>query len=372
MKDLEKQGQLGFGFMRIPQTDGKVDIEKTIPIVDRYMALGGRYFDTARGYIDGDSEIGLRECVVKRYPREQFAIANKLSDPYFETEEDLAPFFETQLAAVGVDYFDYYLIHSITAKNYKKYTACNAFDFVKSLKAQGKVRHIGFSFHDSAALLEEVLTAHPEMEFVQIQFNYEDFEDPGIQSRLVYEVCAAHNKPVIVMEPLKGGNLVKLPEEAAAVLSALNGGSQASYGLRFAASFPQVKMILSGMGSIEDVEDNTVALSGEKALSEAEQAAIGKVQEILRSQNSVKCTACAYCVKGCPMNIPIPEVFSAYNTQMRYGGWNSKMYYYGSIRGKGRASSCIECGACEDICPQHLPIREHLKAAADVFDKKKG
>ena len=370
MKELEKQGRLGFGFMRIPQTDGKVDVEKTIPIVDRYMSLGGRYFDTAHGYIDGESEIGLRECVVKRYPRERYTIANKLSDPYFETEADLAPFFESQLAAVGVEYFDYYLIHSITAKNYKKYTACNAFGFLKSLKAQGKVRHIGFSFHDSAALLEEILTAHPEMEFVQIQFNYEDFEDPGIQSRLVYEVCAAHNKPVIVMEPLKGGSLVNLPEDAAQVLDALNGGTQASYGLRFAASFPQVKMILSGMGSIEEVEDNAAALS-RGALTGEEQAAVSQVQEILRAQQTVRCTACRYCVKGCPMNIPIPEVFSAYNAQTRYGGWNSKMYYANSVRGKGRASACIECGACEDICPQHLPIREHLKAAAEVFDKKR-
>jgi len=371
MKEFEKQGQLGFGFMRIPQTEGRVDVEKTIPIVDRYMALGGRYFDTARGYIDGESEIGLRESVVKRYPRERYAIADKLSDPYFESEADLLPFFESQLEAVGVDYFDYYLIHSVTAKNYKKYTACNAFEFLKSLKAQGRVRHIGFSFHDSAALLEEILAAHPEMEFVQIQFNYEDFEDPGIQSRLVYQVCAAHNKPVIVMEPLKGGNLAKLPEEAAAVLDGLRGGSPASYALRFAASFPQVKMILSGMSSIEEVEDNSSVLSGDHALADAEKAAISKVQALLRAQQTVKCTACRYCVKGCPMNIPIPEVFSAYNAQMRYGGWNSRMYYSNSVRGKGRASACIECGACEDICPQHLPIREHLKAAAEMFDRKK-
>jgi len=371
MTEFTQQAQLGFGYLRVPMKDGKADPEASNALIDRFLEKGYTYFDTARGYMDEKSEEGLRECLVKRHPRESFCIADKLTIDYVASEADILPFFESQLEQVGVEYFDFYLIHTLMAKNYQKFLDIGAFEALKRLKAEGRVRHIGFSFHDTADLLEEILKNHPEMEFVQIQFNYEDFEDPAIQSRKLYEVCEAYGKPVIVMEPLKGGNLARLPEKAAKLLSALGGGSPASYGLRFAASFPNIKMILSGMTTLQDVDDNAAAISAGKPLTTAEFDAIGKVREILQAEQAVKCTACRYCVKGCPMNIPIPEIFSAYNTQKRYGGWNSRMYYSNSVRGKGRASACIGCGACEDICPQHLSIREHLAGAAEMFDKKK-
>ncbi len=370
LKEFDRPVQLGFGYLRVPMENGEVNLEASNALVDRFLEKGYRYFDAARGYMEEKCEFGIRESLVKRHPRDSYWLADKLTDTYIQSEADILPFFQNQLETCGVDFFDFYLIHSITAKSYEKYLRCNSFETVKALRDAGKIRHIGISYHDGPELLEQILTDHPEVEFVQIQFNYEDYDDPGIQSRKVYEVCVAHEKPVVVMEPLKGGNLTRLPEAGAKILESLGGGSQACYGLRFVAAFPQIKMILSGMAAPEQIDDNVAAIES-APLNETELAAIAAVQDILKNEQSIRCTACRYCVKGCPMNIPIPEVFSAYNAQQRYHDWNSKMYYSVSVRGKGRASACIGCGKCENICPQHLPIREHLKAAAELFDRKK-
>ena len=250
------QKNFGFGFMRLPMAGEEVDIPQTTKMVDAFLEAGFNYFDTAHGYLQGKSERALKTCLTSRYPREKYILTNKLTANFFQTEEDIRPFFESQLEACGVDYFDFYLMHAQGAGNYPHFQACHAYEVAQRLKAEGKVRHVGISFHDSAEMLETILTDHPEVEVVQIQFNYLDYEDPAAQSRRCYEVCRKHGKPVIVMEPVKGGNLVNLPEEARAVLDALHGGSPASYAIRFAAGFPGMLMVLSGMSTLQQVEDN--------------------------------------------------------------------------------------------------------------------
>lgn len=358
----------GFGCMRLPMQDGEVDYPQFCEMIDRFMEAGFTYYDTAHGYIDGKSEIAIRECLVKRYPRESFVLTDKLTHPYFEKAEDIRPFFESQLKACGVEYFDYYLIHSVTSGNYEKYQSCRAFEIVQELKAEGKVKHIGMSFHDSPEFLEKVLLDHPELDVVQIQFNYVDYDDPRVESWGCYQVCEKYHKPVIVMEPVKGGLLIDLPDEGKAVLDALQGGSYASYAIRYAASFSQVFMVLSGMSTTEQVEDNISYMKDFVPLSEAEFAAVAQVRGILKDQENIACTACRYCVEGCPKQIPIPSLFSCYNTQKRYRGWDGKGNYRWRTENRGKASECIGCGKCERICPQHLPIRELMKEVAGVFE----
>jgi len=367
--------KLGFGTMRPPMASGTladggtVDIEQFTNMVDLFLARGFCYFDTARSYIKGKNESIVREALVKRHPRESFILTDKLTTNYFEKEEDLRPLFQQQLEACGVEYFDYYLLHCVTAETYQKFLRCNAFEFLKEVKETGKARHIGFSFHDRPELLEEVLSAHPEVDVVQIQLNYIDYEDSGVQSRAVYEVCQKHGKPVIVMEPVKGGNLANLPEEAGAVLDALNGGSHASYAVRFAASHEGVAMVLSGMSSLEQMEDNLSYMENFQPLNQQEREALDKVCEIMRSQSSIPCTGCSYCVAGCPMNIAIPDLFACYNSKQRYKTWNAPFYYSVSTGGDhGKASDCIACGQCEQACPQHLPIPALMKDVAAAFE----
>ena len=254
MEKIKKN--FGFGFMRLPMKDGEIDTEETKRMVDAFLDAGFNYFDTAHGYHKEKSEIALRECLTSRYPRESYVLADKLTENYFKTEADIRPILEEQLAACGVEYFDFYLMHSQCALNYPHFKACRAYETAFALKAEGKVRHVGISFHDRAEVLEQILTEYPEIEVVQIQFNYLDYDDPAVQSRKCYEVCVKHGKPVIVMEPVKGGNLVNLPEEAKDVLDELHGGSPASYALRFAAGFPGMMMVLSGMSSMEQMRDN--------------------------------------------------------------------------------------------------------------------
>lgn len=246
--------KLGFGCMRLPMmggADGEVDKREFCRMVDTFLAEGFCYFDTAHGYLNGKSETALRECLTARYPRESYILTDKLTSFFFEKEDDILPLFEQQLEKTGVSYFDYYLLHALNGAYYEKFTRCNAFEIVKQLKEQGRVKHIGISFHDKPALLERVLDEHPEIEVVQIQFNYADYENPSIESRAVYEVCRRHQKPVIVMEPVKGGGLIQLPEEAKAVLDGVGTGSYASYAVRYAASFEGVFMVLSGMSNYE-------------------------------------------------------------------------------------------------------------------------
>jgi hypothetical protein len=361
---------LGFGCMRLPMQGEEVDYEEFSKMVDLFLENGFNYFDTAHGYVSGKSEIALRECLTKRYPRERYILTDKLTTVYFKKEEDIRPVFEEQLAACGVEYFDFYLMHAQSEEIFAKFKQCHAYEKAFELKKEGKIRHVGISFHDTAEILEQILTEYPQIEVVQIQLNYIDYEDVAVQSRKCLEVCQKFNKPVIVMEPVKGGNLVNLPAEAQAVFDALQGGSNASYAIRFAASCPQVMMVLSGMSNLEQIQDNTSFMEKFVPLNDDEREAVEKVCQILRAQNTIPCTACRYCTDGCPRKILIPDLFACMNAKKVFNDWNQD-YYYNEVYtvNNGKASACIKCGKCETICPQHLNIRELLQDVAKEFEK---
>ena len=360
----------GFGFMRLPMQDGEVDIAETNRMVDAFLDAGFNYFDTAHGYLQGKSEKALKTCLTSRYLRDRYILTDKLTENFFKTEADIRPLFESQLEDCGVDYFDFYLMHSQCSENYGHFKACRAYETAFALKEEGKVRHVGISFHGRPELLEQILTEYPAIEVVQIQFNYVDYDDPSVQSRKCYEVCRKFNKPVIVMEPVKGGNLVKLPDDARAVLDALHGGSPASYAIRFAAGFPGMLMVLSGMSTPEQVQDNISFMKDFKPLGETELAAIAKVQEIFRSKNLIPCTGCRYCTDGCPKQIAIPELFATMNAKQIHHDWHTDYYYNAVYALPGhKASDCVKCGKCESVCPQHLPIRQLLETVANEFEK---
>ena len=371
MEQMDKvKKNFGFGCMRLPMNDDQVDIAETTRMVDEFLAQGFNYFDTAHGYIGGKSELALKECLTSRYPREAYSLTDKLTDSYFKTEADIRPFFESQLEACGVDYFDFYLMHAQNADNFKKFKACRAYETAFALKAEGRIRHVGLSFHDRAEVLDQILTEYPQIEVVQIQFNYLDYDDIAVQSRKCYEVCRKHGKPVLVMEPVKGGSLVNLPEEAKKGLDDLHGGSPASYAIRFAAGFPGMMMVLSGMSDLEQMKDNLSYMRDFKPLNETELAAVNKVQEIFHKMNMIPCTACRYCVEGCPKQISIPDLFAIMNIKQLHHDWNADYYYEEVHTAPGRrASDCLKCGKCEKICPQHLPIRKLLEEVAKEFDK---
>ena len=371
MEQMDKvKKNFGFGCMRLPMNGDQVDIAETTRMVDEFLAQGFNYFDTAHGYIGGKSELALKECLTSRYPREAYSLTDKLTDSYFKTETDIRPFFESQLEACGVDYFDFYLMHAQNADNFKKFKACRAYETAFALKAEGRIRHVGLSFHDRAEVLDQILTEYPQIEVVQIQFNYLDYDDIAVQSRKCYEVCRKHGKPVLVMEPVKGGSLVNMPEEAKKVLDDLHGGSPASYAIRFAAGFPGMMMVLSGMSDLEQMKDNLSYMRDFKPLNETELAAVNKVQEIFHKMNMIPCTACRYCVEGCPKQISIPDLFAIMNIKQLHHDWNADYYYEEVHTAPGRrASDCLKCGKCEKICPQHLPIRKLLEEVAKEFDK---
>ncbi|MBQ7820932.1 MAG: aldo/keto reductase [Clostridia bacterium] len=362
--------KFGFGCMRLPLLEnGDVDYAAFNKMIDTFLDAGFNYFDTAHGYLDGKSETALRDCLAARYPRESYILTNKLSYPFFNSQEDIRPFFESQLKACGVEYFDFYLMHAQNTAFFKKYKKCRAYETAFELKREGKIKHVGLSFHDKATVLDMILNEYPEIEAVQIQFNYLDYEDPSIEARLCYEVCRKHNKPVIVMEPVKGGSLVNLPDDAKAVLDGLGNGSYASYALRYAAGFDGMEMVLSGMSNMEQLEDNIKSMGNFKPLDETELKAIEKVCSVFRGLDIIPCTACRYCVSDCPMNINIPALFSCMNSKKLYSVYNAPWYYMTMTQDNGKASDCISCGKCERACPQNIEIRKHLREIAAEFEK---
>lgn len=363
-------GNFGFGCMRLPKNaDGSVDHELFSRMIDAYMASGLNYFDTAKIYMAGQSEEALRECLVKRYPRESFVLTDKLTAACFKTAEDLPVLFETQLRSCGVEYFDFYLMHAQRRVNYPQFKEAHAYEFAAEMKRQGKAKRIGLSFHDTADFLDELLTENPFIDVVQLQFNYADYEDKKNQSRLCYEVAKKHGKPVIVMEPIRGGALLEMSDKARARLADIGNDSPASYAIRFAASFDNVFMVLSGMSNLEMVEENVAYMKDFVPLSEDEKALLLEVGAIIRNEEIIPCTACNYCTDGCPKRINIPQIFRAMNKKTRCESAYTYSYEAATKDG-GRASDCIGCAKCEKVCPQHLEIRKHLAASAKAFDKK--
>ncbi len=366
----EVKKKLGFGCMRLPMNGEEIDTLEFTKMIDYFMENGFNYFDTAHVYVNQKSEPALKECLTSRYPRDSYVLTTKLSGSLFSKQEEIRPLFQKQLKSCGVDYFDFYLMHAQDKNLYEKYKKLHAYETALELLKEGKIKHLGISFHDKAEVLEQILTEYPQIEVVQIQFNYIDYEDASVEGRKCYEVCRKFNKPIIIMEPVKGGSLVNLPKLAQEVFDELNGGSYASYAIRFAAGFEGVMMVLSGMGDMNMMTDNVSYMKDFKPLNEREQEAVAKVCTIFKNQNLIPCTACKYCIDGCPKNIAIPNLFACLNSYKTFNNWNSE-FYYNEVHtaNGGKASECIECGKCEEICPQHLEIRNLLKTVAETFEK---
>ncbi len=346
---------LGFGCMRLPMTeDNQVDYKEFCQMIDDFITAGFNYFDTAHGYLDGKSETAIRDCLVARYNREDYVLANKLSSWCFEKEEDVIPLFEKQLQLCGVDYFDIYLFHCINKDTYEKHKKLNTFDKIRKLKEQGKIKHIAMSFHDTADFLNLVLTEQPFMEAVQLQINYLDYDNPAVQSKACYDIAAKHNKKVIVMEPVKGGVLADIPSKAKDVLSVL-GGSDASLAIKYAASYPNVFMVLSGMGNTDMIQDNIAAMNNFVSFTDQQMSLFDNAREIILETRQIGCTSCNYCVSVCPKNIDIPTIFAEYNKFL------SNKATFGEIKDNiknTKITNCISCGKCEGVCSQNLKIRE--------------
>lgn len=365
--------KLGFGLMRLPLLDendkGSIDIEHTKKMVDEFIARGFTYFDTAWMYCKFRSENATKEALVDRYPRDKFTLASKLHSAFFNTLEERDTIFNEQRKKTGVDYFDYYLIHDINKESYEKYEEMDCFNWIVEKKKQGLVKKIGFSFHATADLLDTILTKHPEMEFVQLQINYLDWESDVVQSRKCYEVAVKHGKPVVVMEPVRGGRLAQVPEEVEKMFKECNPEmSMPSWAIRFAASLDNVFMVLSGMSNMEQLLDNTGYMMDFKPLSEKELEVVYKAADMIRTYNRVPCTGCAYCLDGCPAAIKIPEYFEIYNADIR--GEDGQRDKYTQLRDTAsKASDCMECGQCESICPQHIHIIDELKNLVTHFER---
>lgn len=376
--------KLGFGLMRLPtlaqgRTDPMrqfdIDLDQMKQMVDLFLERGFTYFDTAWMYCKFNSEKAAKIALVDRHPRGSFTLATKLNAGFFNTLEERDSIFNQQREKTGVEYFDYYLLHGIDAGSYPKFERLDCFNWLMEKKEQGLVRHPGFSYHDNAELLDEILTRHPEMEFVQLQINYLDWDSQWIQSRRCYEVAKKHGVPVIVMEPVKGGTLAKVPEEVEQLFQAHDpNASPASWAIRYAASLDNVMMVLSGMSNLEQMEDNLSFMEDFRPLTEEEMALCRQAAQIINAQIAVPCTGCSYCTEGCPQHIAIPQYFSLYNEDMREHleekGWTVNFSNYAALTKEfGKAGDCIGCGQCETACPQHLPIIESLKKVSAHYDR---
>ncbi len=359
--------KLGFGLMRLPKRGISIDVAQTSEMVDRFLDAGFTYFDTAHVY--AGSESAIKKALVDRHPRESYTLATKLYAPMAPTESSARKQFQTSLKRTGAGYIDYYLLHSLMEGNYKKYERMNLWGYVRDLKQQGLVRHMGFSFHGGPKLLDELLTRHPEAEFVQLQLNYADWEDTSITSRANYEVARAHDVSIVVMEPVKGGRLANPPRDVAELLREANPqASAASWAIRFAASLDGIITVLSGMSNLAQLDDNVSYMRDFKPLDEAEREVIRQVQVLLGKSSAIGCTACRYCCDGCPMQIDIPAVIAAMNLKLANGQIEQARAAYAAAigaPGAGSAADCIACGQCESACPQHLPIIKHLADAAE-------
>lgn len=368
--------KLGFGLMRLPLLDSNdqssIDIEQMKQMVDAFIEQGFTYFDTAWMYCGFSSERAVKEALINRHARDTFTLATKLHSSFIKEESDRDKVFFEQMEKTGAEYFDYYLLHAIGRDNYEKYTKLHCFEWLAEKKEQGLVKHIGFSYHDGAELLDRILCEHPEVEFVQLQINYIDWDSEGIQSRKCYEVATKHGVPVIVMEPVKGGTLANVSEPVERLFrSHAPEMSVPSWAIRFAASLDNVMVVLSGMSNMQQLLDNMGYMKEFKPLEEQEEKIIERAVSIINSGTDIPCTACNYCTDGCPMNIAIPKYFSLYNADKleEKGDWTAQEAYYDNlIKTFGKASSCIECGKCEGVCPQHLPIMKYLKNVAERFE----
>ena len=365
--------KLGFGLMRLPKIDGQIDIPQTCEMVDMFLAKGFKYFDTAYGYDNGASEAAAKTCLVDRHPRDSFYLATKL--PAWagaNTAEEAKQMFYTSLERTGAGYFDFYLLHNLGENRTHFFDDYGIWDFLAERKKEGLIKHLGFSFHDKAAELDKILTAHPEMEFVQLQINYIDWENPAIESRKCLEVARRHNKPVIIMEPVKGGNLANPPQSVQDIFQGVNPGmSPSSWAVRFCASLDDVLVVLSGMSDTAQMADNLSYMEHFQPLNDKEIQAIERARAAIDLIPSVPCTSCEYCVKGCPANINIPGCFNCYNMLLRFNNMvRAKSSYSWNTAGHGKApaSACVQCGACEQVCPQHISIREELKKAAAALE----
>ncbi len=366
--------KLGFGMMRLPllnpEDKKSIDKPQVCQMVDTFMERGFTYFDTAYMYHEYESERAVKDVLVTRKDRDSYTLASKLPVMQLKEQEDLERIFNEQLDKCGVEYFDYYLLHALNAEYYKTVKRLNCFEFAMQKKAEGKVKHVGFSFHDTPEVLDQILTDHPEAEFVQLQINYLDWEAPNVQSRRCYETAVKHGKKVVVMEPVKGGTLVNLPEKAEKLLREMHPDwSNASWAIRFAASLENVMVVLSGMSEQAQLLDNTGYMQGFEPLTEEEKKVLEQVVEIIHEAAKVPCTACRYCVEGCPQQIAIPEYFALYNNEIvDKGNPEYKKQYEELAKEHGKASDCIECGQCEGACPQHLPVIDWLKKVSAVFE----
>ena len=367
--------KLGFGLMRLPCIDGdisKVDHKRVDALVDRFMNEGFTYFDTAACYHNEKSEETFRKCIAERYPRESYWITDKLSLFMLKDADGIPAFFDKQLETLGIEYVDLYLLHSMRKESFKQAEDWGAIDFMLKKKAEGKIKHIGFSFHDTADVLDDILTRHPEMEYVQLQINYLDWEDKKVQSRKCHEVAVKHGKKVLIMEPVKGGALANIPPAAVNLLNSLDPTmSVASWAIRFVASLPNVVTVLSGMSDEAQVNDNLGFMKELKPLTEKETVAVLEAAEIIRKTIAIPCTNCQYCVEGCPMQINIPKLFSIYNEYKRFESSRKDRYvgsYKGAVKDRGEASDCIGCANCEDRCPQKITIRHFLAQIAKEFE----